>query len=100
MGEGSTLPGSWSFSAIGWGLPPGVSITPSPPCVPHSPRSRTKPCGVWWACCMSPPGLEADGSDLRPKENPKGEAPQEEAGGEGAREAHPSPGVPTTDGPS
>lgn len=47
---------------------------------------------------MSPPGLEADGSDLRPKENPKGEAPQEEAGGEGAREAHPSPGVPTTDG--
>lgn len=45
-----------------------------------------------------PPGLEAGGSDLRSKENPKGEAPQEEGGGEGPREAHPSPGVPTTDG--
>lgn len=44
----------------------------------------------------APPGLEAGGSDLRPKEHPKGEAPQE-GGGEGPREAHPSPGAPTTD---
>ena len=36
---------------------------------------------------MSPPGLEADGSDLRPKENPKGEAPQEEAGQRGPPES-------------
>ena len=117
VGGGSTLlgsSGSWSFSAIGRELLPGVSIT-SPPTrhVYHTHPAATQSLEAGggpaaWAtgtagglgphrAGQQHPGLEAGGSDLRPKENPKGEAPQEEGGGEGPREAHPSPGVPTPD---